>query len=55
MKEEMTDEEMECKLEYDLIDAEECYHISHRFPRQFGYLSDWDIWVLALMVLGKGK
>jgi len=47
MKEEMTDKELECKLEYGLINAEECYHIFHRFPRRFDYLTDWERWVLG--------
>jgi hypothetical protein len=41
------EKELECKLEYDLIDTEEAYHISHRFPRRFDFLSDWERWRLA--------
>lgn len=43
------EKELECKREYDLIDAKEAYHISHRFPRRFDFLSDWERWRLALV------
>jgi len=46
-EEEINGKELECKLEYDLIDAMECYHISHRFPQRFDYLTDWERWVLG--------
>ena len=41
----MNEEELECKLEYDLIDAEEVYRITHRFPKRFDYLTDWEEYI----------
>lgn len=45
------EKELDCKLEYDLIDTEEAYHISHRFPKRFAYLTDYQRWHRAIAVI----
>jgi hypothetical protein len=39
--------DIECDLEFQLIDAEELYHISRRFPKRFDYLTGWERYVKA--------